>query len=440
MDNNDLTKQFGKYVIPSMLTMILTGFYGIVDGFFIGQVMGDDGLAAINIAWPLLSLLSSIGVGIGTGGAIIMSIRKGQGKELDAKKAEGTALVLLAAASLVFMVIYLFFSGDLLKLLGAEGILYTYGTKYMKVVTWGAFFQIMGAGLNPILKNLGKPFFSMAIMVLGMCINILLDWMTLYVFHMGLEGVALATCAGQAAVFLCGGVTIFKMKICPRWYIPSKKLAAEILKIGVSPFGLTMAPGIVIIFTNLQCLNYGGTAGVAVYTVVSYAAYVIYSLMQGLADGIQPLISFCKGLGDEKGVADLLKKAFAAAGIFCIAFMIITALVRYQFPIIYGVSHEVATASIPAMMALVAAIPFIAVARIMSAYFYAIDDSRNSSILVYADPFIFTPLFLLALPKVFGIMGIWMTYPATQASIAATAFAMKKFQIKEKNQLEFGEE
>lgn len=426
MNELNIAGQFSKYVIPSMLTMILTGFYGIVDGFFIGQVMGDDGLAAINIAWPLLSLISSVGIGIGTGGAIIMSIKKGSGDVKEAKKVEGTTIVILCLVSIFATTIYLFFSPYLLRILGADGVLYEYGISYMKVIAWGAFFQIMGSGLTPILKNLGKPVFAMIIMIIGMCVNIVLDWAALYIFDWGLGGIAFATCAGQASVAVLAVFAVAKDKLDHKWYILNRKFTKEILKIGASPFGLTMAPGVVIIFTNLQSLNYGGTAGVAVYTVMSYAAYVVYSLMQGLADGVQPIISFCKGAADHESLNHVMRKAFGLAGTISIVLMVIIAITRYEFPIIYGVSHEVALASIPAMLALVLAVPFIAIARIMSAYFYAIDDGRNSSILVYADPFVFTPLFLLVLPIFFNITGIWLAYPATQISLTILAIALRK--------------
>lgn len=426
MNEVNIAGQFSKYVVPSMLTMILTGFYGIVDGFFIGQVMGDDGLAAINIAWPLLSLISSVGIGIGTGGAIIMSIKKGSGDLREAKKVEGTTIVSLCLVSILATIIYLFFSPNLLRILGAQGILYEYGSSYMQVIAWGAFFQIMGSGLTPILKNLGKPVYAMIIMIIGMCVNIVLDWAALYVFDWGLGGIAFATCTGQASVAILAALAVIRDKLEEKWYILNKTYAKEILKIGASPFGLTMAPGVVIIFTNLQSLHYGGTAGVAVYTVMSYAAYLVYSLMQGLADGVQPIISFCKGADDHKSLNHVVKKAFGLAGIISLILMVIIALERYQFPIIYGVSHEVALASIPAMLALVLAVPFIAIARIMSAYFYAIDDGKNSSILVYADPFVFTPLFLLVLPIFFNLIGIWLAYPATQISLTILAIVLRK--------------
>jgi len=216
-------------------------------------------------------------------------------------------------------------------------------------------------------------------------------------------------------------VPIVKSKLSPRWYAFEKTTILEIIQIGISPFGLTIAPAVVLMLTNFQCLKYGGNAAVAVYTVMSYAAYFVYSVMQGLADGVQPLISYCTGAKDHKGLVKIIRKAFTIG--FCLSgiFMVGFYLARYRFPIVYGLSHEVAIECMTAMIAVAVSAPFVVVARIMSAYFYAMDDGKNASILVYADPFVLTPLFLITLPMVMGITGIWFAYPATQIALTVLA-------------------
>ncbi|WP_317853822.1 MATE family efflux transporter [Chakrabartyella piscis] len=422
----NMQQEFKKYVIPSMLTMVLLGFYGIADGFFIGQVMGDDGLAAINIAWPLLCVISSLGVGIGTGGAIVLSLKKGAGKEEDANKTIGNTILLLLGASILFTILYYCFSSKLLHLLGAEGILYEYGYGYMRVITFGAFFQIMGAGLSPIIKNLGKPVLAMNMMIVGLVVNLILNYVFLYHFHMNIDGIAIATCIGQAIVSFIAFYTIYKEGFKPSWLTLDQKICKHIATIGISPFGLTVTPAFVIVFTNWQALAYGGNAGVAVYTIASYASYVVYSLMQGLADGIQPILSYCKGAGEEKQISTVLQKAFLWSGVLCVIFMFSLYHFRYDFPVFYGMAHETATEAIPAMALLVFAVPFIAVARIFSAYFYALDEGTYASILVYAEPFVFTPLFLYFLPMKWDLVGIWAAYPLTQFCLAVLACVLVK--------------
>ena len=404
-----------------MLSMVLVGMYSIVDGYFLCQAMGDDGLTAINLAWPLLALMTAVGTGIGTGGSIIMSIRSGGGDEAGSLRAKSACVLLLLMVSMILMPVYFLLIDDVLPLLGAEGKIYEYGYNYMLVITFGTLFQVMGAGLVPVIKNIGKPVYSMVIMTVGMVTNIILDAYFMFGLKMGLEGIAWATCIAQAIVAAMAIVPIVKSKLSPRWYAFEKTTILEIIQIGISPFGLTIAPAVVLMLTNFQCLKYGGNAAVAVYTVMSYAAYFVYSVMQGLADGVQPLISYCTGAKDHKGLVKIIRKAFTIG--FCLSgiFMVGFYWTRYRFPIVYGLSHEVAIECMTAMIAVAVSAPFVVVARIMSAYFYAMDDGKNASILVYADPFVLTPLFLITLPMVMGITGIWFAYPATQIALTVLA-------------------
>ncbi|BCS99164.1 MATE family efflux transporter [Desulfoluna limicola] len=425
MTEKDIANQFSRYVIPSMMSMVLVGMYMIVDGYFLCRAMGDDGLTAINLAWPMVALMTAIGTGIGTGGSIIMTIRGSGGDEEGALRAKSSTLVLLLGISVLLIPVYYFLVGDALSLLGARGKIHEYGYNYMLVITFGAVFQVMGAGLVPVIKNIGMPVYSMVMMVVGMVINIALDAYFMLGLGLGLEGIAWATCIAQAVVAAMGIGPVLKSKLGPKWYLLERKTTAELIKIGMSPFGLTMAPAIVIVFTNYQCLRYGGNAAVAVYTVMSYAAYFIYSIMQGLADGVQPLISHCTGAKDHKGLGGVLRKGLALGLALGGSFMAVFYLARYQFPIVYGVSHDVAIQCMPAMVAVAVSAPFVVVARLMSACFYAMDDGRNASILVYADPFIFTPFFLVTLPMVMGVKGIWFAYPATQVALTALALVLK---------------
>jgi Na+-driven multidrug efflux pump len=254
--------------------MVLVGMYGIVDGYFLCQAMGDDGLTAINLAWPLLALMTAVGTGIGTGGSIIMSIRSGGGDEAGSLRAKSASVLLLLLVSMILMPVYFLLIDDILPILGAEGNIYEYGYNYMLVITFGTLFQVMGAGLVPVIKNIGKPVYSMIIMTIGMVTNIILDAYFMFGLKMGLEGIALATCIAQGIVAVMAIVPIVKSKLSPRWYSFERKTIVEIIQIGISPFGLTIAPAVVLMLTNFQCLKYGGNAAVAVYTVMSYAAYL----------------------------------------------------------------------------------------------------------------------------------------------------------------------
>ncbi len=169
-------KTFYKFVIPSMIAFALSGVYAIVDGYFVGNAIGDAGLSAINIAYPIVAVQQAIGTGIGMGGAVYYSIYKAEGK---LKKAESFIAVcwwLLVAASLVLTAAVYLSAHRLLLLLGAENMILNYAEEYIKVIALGTLLQILGTGLVPFMRNYGGAFWAMVAMSGGFITNIILDY------------------------------------------------------------------------------------------------------------------------------------------------------------------------------------------------------------------------------------------------------------------------
>lgn len=128
---NHISNSYFKYVTASMLSMVLVGFYGIADGFFIGRYLGDEGLAAINLAWPLLVSVTSVGIGIGTGGSVLMSLQKGEGNVQKAVFIKNQTFALLIGVSVVSTAIFLLFVEDFVRILGASDSLFDHAVDYI---------------------------------------------------------------------------------------------------------------------------------------------------------------------------------------------------------------------------------------------------------------------------------------------------------------------
>lgn len=158
MKDIQLKKQFLKAVLPSMMAFMFSGVYAIVDGFFVGRNVGDNGLAAVNLAYPIVALIQSIGTGIGMGGAIWVSIAIGRGHEKEQQGYLKTTLYLLTAASIIATAVLLFISSSLLRVFGAEGITLLYAERYIRIIIYGAILQILGTGIIPLLRNYDGSF------------------------------------------------------------------------------------------------------------------------------------------------------------------------------------------------------------------------------------------------------------------------------------------
>ncbi len=434
-----LGREYYKYVVPSIATVVLGGFYTIVDGIFVGRAMGDVGLAAINIAWPFMTLILATGTGIGTGGAALFSIRRG-GKDRDgAASVRGDTISLLLVSVLLIMISLFTFQRPLLKILGAgdDPLLMSMAVDYTNVVVGGCFFQIFGLGLSPLLRNDSKPRLAMLIMVAGLVTNIGLDYLFIMVFGWGLTGAAVATVCSQLVTAIpCFINLASENSFVGRLRLKDMRLSSRevkgILTTGISPFGTAITYGLIIILNNYATLRYGGTAGLAAYSVMLYVIHPIINLQSGIGDGIQPLVSKAYGAGDTAGMEWHLRKALLHSITF--GCLVIVALLpsRYAISSFFGASDLVADYIAQGFFYTAFAFPLTGLIRVMTAFMYATGKPMRASVIIYSDAFITTPLMLGLLPVFFGLNGIWMAYTASQLLLTALTVTLWRRQGRQK--------
>lgn len=421
-----MMKAYLRSMLPAVLAFAFSGVYAIVDGFFVGQYIGDSGLAGINIAYPMTALLQAVGTGIGMGGSIHMSICLGRGEEEERQHYLGTTVCMLALSSVLLLVGLWFAHPTLLRLFGATGAVYDRGLEYIQVIILGTFFQVFSTGLAPIFRNLGRSLFAMCAMMAGFVTNIVLDATMIGVLGWGMYGAGLATIIGQGVTaLLCLIVLIFTERHVPRSQLrPTRWAVGRTLATGLSPFGLTMSPNLVIMFVNLGAVRYGGERAVAAYAVVSYVAVVIQLILQGVGDGSQPTMSLYLGEGRIKDVRFICKTAYTIALGAAVAFGALTIVLRDWFPVIFGASTD--TAQMIAYILCIIAVGYlgIAVIRVTIAYFYSTGYNTYAYILVYGEP-VMIVLLLLILPLFMGVNGVWVAIPLEQLIMAGLALALR---------------
>ncbi len=422
-----MKKKYARYIFPSMLSFLLTGIYSIVDGIFVGRAMGDPGLAAINIAWPLVALIISLGTGIGMGAAVIVSLNNGAGNDKKAAKAEGNALFLLFAGSLLLTFILFLFGEPLLWLLGAKDELLPLAHTYLRFILLGGVVQVFASGMVPLMRNRGASFYAMCAMALGCISNILLDYFFVIALNLELMGAALATVLGQVLTLIFCIVFYMRKKnrIALSSIRPDKKTVFSILKVALSPFGLTYLPSVTIIFMNLQALKYGGEEAVSAYAVLAYIISFMELLVQGIGDGSQPLLSLSKGKGDEKSLKRYTQWTFSLGIGFGIAGAVIFMLVRDVLPVFYGTSPKAAAYIIYATPAFALVMALYGLTKPAVSYFYATNRVVRSTLLVYGE-IVLTLLFIFVLPLFMGLDGVWYTIPAVQAALGISCILFLK--------------
>ncbi|WP_418926442.1 MATE family efflux transporter [Enterocloster sp.] len=417
-------KPFAACVFPAVFAFALSGIYAIVDGFFVGRSIGDTGLSAINIAYPVTALIQAAGTGTGMGGAVMYSVRLAEKRDSEAENFMKGVFFYLALTGILLTVILFPLTDPLLSLMGADGELMKPGREYLSVIVLGSVFQVFGTGVVPLIRNQGKSIQAMYCMIGGFVTNIFLDYLFVWVLRLGMAGAAWASVAGQA-VTMAGGLLCMRGQKIPVG-IPRQALSVffSIWRIGLAPFGITMCPMISLLLMNRASLQYGGSEGVACYACIAYVITIMYLILQGVGDGSQPLMSRFYGEDNKKEVRITRTMAYAAAAVMGVALAVLLYWCRNGIGVLFGASETVSLAVGTDLYIFLAAVPFLAFLRVTTAGFYATEQTRFSYMIVYGEP-IFLALLLPALPAWMGLKGVWWSQTGAQILTALMGWGLK---------------
>ena len=434
------SKKFISYVVPSVMAFALSGVYTIVDGFFIGHSMGDAGLAAITIGFPVCALIQSIGTGIGLSGAIRFTILGAQNEMRRQEECFSGVSVLMMLASLVLTGLLYVTAGPAMSLMGAKGELYLMAVEYVKVIAVGTVCQLLATGFVPFIRNMGGARFAMFAMILGFVTNIVLDYVFVWVMELGMAGAAWATVIGQLMTLIAAVVFFIRKKypVTFSGFSEMRNLWIRVLKVSVSPFGLTFSPTLTLLFMNRFLFTYGNDQSVAVFGTIDYVLCIIYLLLQGVGDGSQPLISDSYGAGEYRDVRAIRLMAYKLASGISVFFMIVVFLTRTKLGPLFGASDAANVEVIYYIPWFLATLLCLSFSRITTTYFYATEKTGFSYILVYGESLL-TLLMLCLLPILVPVMmpecdaltGVWLAMPTAQVLNFILALVLKKHADRE---------
>ena len=410
-------KLFFRYVIPSMISMLTAGVYTLVDGFFVGWGAGNDGLAAINVAFPLSLLIVACGEMIGTGGAINIALARGRGARRTADLFLGNSLALLVPAA-VLLAGLIPFLNPILSAVGAAPALLPAAREYAVITLGGGIFMMAAVCLVAAMRNDGAPKPAMAIMVAGLAANIVLDWLFVLVLHGGVAGSAWATvlsqaiCFALAAGYFAAGRSHFRFS--RRCFRLKRRIVRRIIPAGLPSFGVQISVAAVILLHNRQALLYGGVAAVAAYAIISYVEAMILMLQQGIGLGIQPVVSFLHGAGDTERREKIARYGVISAVLIGAGGLLLSAGGYRLIPALFNALGDVVAVAGRGLIISAAVYPFLGLQKVSEAYFQAMDRPGMASLLVYLDCFLVLPLSLLLLPLWRGADGIWAAMPVSK--------------------------
>ncbi len=421
--------EFFKFVIPSIIAFALSGIYAIVDGFFVGNTIGDAGLSAINMAYPVVAVIQAVGTGIGMGGAVYYSINKAENKDKRAGEFVAASWWLLLFFSLLLTVVLYCSAKPVLAALGMKNEILSYGTEYIKIIALGAVLQVLGTGLIPLMRNYGGSFMAMVAMIGGFVTNIVLDFILVWVQGYGMKGAALATIIGQGVTaIIATGYSLYKKCFFIRVSRDhAASIAGHIFKVGLAPFGLALTPNISLVIINRFSVQYGGEKAIATYACIGYIICIIYLVLQGVGDGSQPLMSRYYGEKRENELKEIRRLAYLFAIFLAVVGCILMFIGRWKIGVLFGASEDVSINTGRIIPIFLISVPFVAITRVSTAAFYATEKSTLSYILTFIEPLLML-LLMLILPPLFGgqIMIWWSTVIARIVSAVLALYFIKK--------------
>ena len=323
---NENFREFAKYASLNTLGMVGLSLYILADTFFISKGLGANGLTALNLALPIYNLVHGAGLMLGMGGATRYSIVVSRGDRERGNEAFTATMMLMAAFSLVFMALGLFFSGQITTLLGADPEVYEMTRTYLKVILLFSPAFISNEIFLGFVRNDGNPRLATICMLIGSLFNIVFDYIFIFPLGMGIFGAVLAT--GISPVVSISLIMIFycgrgKQGFHFRRGIPDGKTFGRISSLGVPSLITEVCTGLVILVFNMLMLRLEGNVGVAAYGVVVNISYVMVAMYTGLAQGTQPLLSRAYGRGQFGEMRQFLRYALGAAALISAAIYVV---------------------------------------------------------------------------------------------------------------------
>ena len=427
----ELTKLFFMFVLPALSSQLLSGIYTIVDGYFVGWGVGQDGLAAIGLAFPFSVIVTAIGAGIGVGGGALIAISMGRRREALAQRILGAMVFLMVAASALSSLLLTPLAEYLLTFYDVSPEIAGMARLYAWILIISSPAQVVTMAMLGAVRNDGFPRKAMFIMIAAFGTNIVLDWLWVIVFPFGIAGAAWATALAQSvsAAMVLAYLPRFKtMRLRAADFIPDLRLCARIAALGAGPMCNFLTQAVVQIFLNAALRKYGAAsacgseAALAAAGVANKANTLAAAVVTGLTNGMQPIVGYNFGRGNYTRVreAGLLVVKTVIAVSFCI--FLCYQLIPRQIAALFGAGTEAYFDFAARFFRIFLMMTFLNGLQSSVGGFFSAQGKPLFSILIsVARQIIFLPPLLLLLPARFGLDGVLWSGPIADLATAAIA-------------------
>lgn len=432
-DNTNISKLFYKFAIPAAIGMLVNSLYVVADGVFISRGIGSVGIAAVNIGYPIVNLTAALSLMFGAGGATLISLYS-DNEDFKNKSFTYTIVLNVIFYILIASIVFLF-SDFIMKSLGATEMLLPMVKRYIYPCIVSSFFLMISLSLNAIVRNDNAPKRAMNSLFIGAAVNITLDYVFIFPMKMGIEGGAYATAIGQilSASYLCLHFPNSSFKFNFNIKDIQWKLMYKICSLGFSSFILEFAVMVITILLNISLASAVGQKGIAAYGIISYSFVILRMFFTGLAQGIQPIVSFNYGRHNYHKVFEIFKFAHKFCFLATATSLVLAKFFSVNVVEIFTNEAPLIPYTAKALFLYTSAIIFVGANFMNISYLQAMNKAFLANFISICRGIIFMVIGIIILPKYLGVNGIWLTLPfADVLTFITTCILFKIFEINKK--------
>lgn len=418
--SNILSKKFTawtllKFTAPTIIMMVFMSLYTMVDGVFVSNLIGEKALSAVNMVYPIQSILIAISFMFATGGSAVIAKKMGEGDKEQAKQIFSLIIAVSISIGFIVLILGLLFIEPIITTLGATEALYNYCYDYLSILILFSPLAMLQVLFQFLFVTAGKPNLGLISTVAGGIANVVLDYVFIVPLNMGIAGAALATGIGYSIPAIFGFLYFTFNKKNTLYFTKFKfnlKVLLEACSNGSSEMVTNLATAVTTFLFNIIMIAYLGENGVAAITIVLYAQFLLTAVYLGFSSGIAPILSYNYGEGN----IGELKKIFKISMLFITISSICIFIFSIAFsPNIVNVfvtkDSEVFPIAMNGFLLFSISYLFTGFNIFASSMFTAFSNGKVSAIISFARTFIFIILGIMLLPKFMGVSGIWLAVP-----------------------------
>lgn len=416
-----------RFVLPSILMIICTSVYSIVDGFFVSNFVGKTPFAAINLVMPVLMAVGTIGFMIGTGGSAIVSKAMGEGKKEQASQYFSMLIYMSFILGVVISIVGFLFMRPISEALGATGELLENCVLYGRILFCAMPFFILQYAFQSFFVAAEKPGLSLKVNIAAGLTNAVLDYLLIVVFPLGLAGAAIATIVGQ----VIGGIVpilYFARKNDSPLRLVKASFNGRILRDtcinGSSEMITNLSTSVINVLYNFQLMKFAGENGVAAYGVVMYVNIIFMAIFLGYSMGSAPIVSYHYGAGNHQELKNLFRKSIRFLLGSGVILVVLSEIFAEPLVKIFA-SKDAELLAITIRGFQLYALSFLVMGFNVwgSAFFTALNNGAVSAAISFLRTLVFQIIAVLVLPLIFGIDGVWLSIVVAEVlSLAVTGF------------------